>query len=78
MAVMKDGEIRQIGKPWEIYRRPRSEFVARFIGSSNVVTGKALDDSRIALAGVALRGNGGDLRRRRATAPCRSASTTSA
>lgn len=59
IAVMNHGHIEQIGSPEDIYERPRSEFVARFIGSSNVVTGKVLDDSRISLAGVALRGNGG-------------------
>jgi iron(III) transport system ATP-binding protein len=61
IAVMNHGRVEQLGSPEDIYERPRSEFVARFIGSSNVVKGKALDDSRIALGGVALRGNGGNL-----------------
>ena len=61
IAVMNHGRIEQLGSPEDIYERPRSEFVARFIGSSNVVKGKVLDDSRISLAGVALRGNGGKL-----------------
>ena len=43
IAVMNAGKIEQAGTPEEIYDRPRSEFVARFIGSSNVVKGKALD-----------------------------------
>jgi iron(III) transport system ATP-binding protein len=58
---MDRGRIEQLGSPEDIYERPRSEFVARFIGSSNVVKGKALDDSRISFAGVALQGNGGKL-----------------
>ena len=62
IAVMNHGRIEQLGSPEEIYERPRSEFVARFIGSSNVVTGKVLDDSRISLAGIPLRGNGGTFR----------------
>ena len=62
IAVMNHGRIEQLGTPEEIYERPRSEFVARFIGSSNVVTGKVLDDSRISLAGMPLRGNGGTFR----------------
>ena len=37
IAVMNLGKIEQAGSPEEIYERPRSEFVARFIGSSNVV-----------------------------------------
>ena len=42
---MNAGKIEQAGSPEDIYDRPRSEFVARFIGSSNVVKGKGLDDS---------------------------------
>src|ERR1700754_1405795 len=55
IAVMNLGKIEQLGSPEEIYDRPRSEFVARFIGSSNVVRGKALDAERAAVAGVPLR-----------------------
>src|SRR5216683_2937361 len=43
IAVMNAGKIEQAGTPEEIYNRPRSEFVARFIGSSNILKGKALD-----------------------------------
>jgi len=35
IAVMRDGRIEQIGTPEEIYRRPRSRYVAEFIGESN-------------------------------------------
>jgi iron(III) transport system ATP-binding protein len=59
IAVMNHGVIEQLGTPEEIYERPRSEFVARFIGSSNVVTGSVLDEHRISLAGAVLRGSGG-------------------
>jgi iron(III) transport system ATP-binding protein len=55
IAVMNAGKIEQAGSPEDVYDRPRSEFVARFIGSSNVVKGKAQDDARIGLAGVPLR-----------------------
>src|SRR3954462_15172418 len=61
IAVMNGGKIEQAGSPEEIYERPRSEFVARFIGSSNVVTGKNLDDSRISFAGTPLRCAGAKL-----------------
>src|SRR5258707_8705202 len=43
IAVMNAGKIEQAGSPDAIYERPRSEFVARFIGSSNVIKGRALD-----------------------------------
>jgi len=39
IAVMKDGEIQQIGKPEEIYTRPRNIFVSTFIGHSNLLKG---------------------------------------
>jgi iron(III) transport system ATP-binding protein len=59
IAVMNAGKIEQAGSPEDIYERPRSEFVARFIGSSNVIKGRALDDSHLACAGATLRGTGG-------------------
>src|SRR6202171_5603706 len=55
ICVMNLGKIEQAGSPEEIYDRPRSEFVARFIGSSNVLKGKGLDVSRVDFAGTALR-----------------------
>jgi iron(III) transport system ATP-binding protein len=58
ICVMNGGKIEQSGSPEEIYDRPRSEFVARFIGSSNVVMAKALDSARVELAGVPLRCTG--------------------
>jgi iron(III) transport system ATP-binding protein len=54
IAVMNAGKIEQAGSPEDVYDRPRSEFVARFIGSSNVVKGKAQDEAHIGLAGVPL------------------------
>ena len=36
LAVMDAGRIRQIGTPRELYHRPSSEFVARFIGDMNL------------------------------------------
>ncbi len=37
MAVMANGQIQQIGPPEEVYERPATEFVAGFIGISNVL-----------------------------------------
>src|SRR5690349_15514739 len=37
MAVMSAGKIEQIGTPVDVYERPASEFVAGFIGISNVL-----------------------------------------
>ncbi len=37
MVVMNHGLIEQVGSPHEIYNRPASEFVARFMGGHNVL-----------------------------------------
>ena len=37
IAVMKDGVIKQVGKPSEIYNHPENQFVAGFIGVSNFI-----------------------------------------
>ncbi|MGK5728799.1 ABC transporter ATP-binding protein [Streptomyces sp. URMC 124] len=37
VVVMRDGRIAQAGTPLEVWRRPASEFVARFLGFDNVV-----------------------------------------
>ncbi len=59
IAVMNAGRIEQAGSPEDIYDRPRSEFVARFIGSSNIIKGRALDETHLACAGSTLRCSGG-------------------
>ncbi|HEU5272538.1 MAG TPA: ABC transporter ATP-binding protein [Xanthobacteraceae bacterium] len=61
IAVMNQGRIEQLGRPEDIYDRPRSEFVARFIGASNVIKGTAVDRDHLMVAGVALRCVGAEL-----------------
>jgi spermidine/putrescine transport system ATP-binding protein len=39
LVVMNDGRIEQLGSAREIYERPRTRFVAGFIGTSNLLTG---------------------------------------
>lgn len=39
LIVMHDGIVEQIGTPSEIYERPSSEFVARFVGYVNILNG---------------------------------------
>jgi len=39
IVVLDHGKVEQIGKPWDIYNRPASEFVHTFIGKSNRMTG---------------------------------------
>jgi iron(III) transport system ATP-binding protein len=40
VIVMSAGRIEQIGSPEEIYDRPRSRFVADFVGSANLIAGR--------------------------------------
>jgi iron(III) transport system ATP-binding protein len=40
LAVMESGVVRQIGSPREVYRRPRSRFVAEFIGETDLLPGQ--------------------------------------
>src|SRR5215204_5898564 len=61
IAVMNGGRIDQLGTPEDIYARPQSEFVARFIGASNVIKGTARDADHIAFAGSTLRVTGAKL-----------------
>ncbi|NEN86553.1 ABC transporter ATP-binding protein [Paenibacillus elgii] len=42
VIVMNKGRIEQIGTPQEIYQRPKTKFVADFIGSANFVEGKVV------------------------------------
>ncbi|MGL3606969.1 ABC transporter ATP-binding protein [Rhizobium sp. G187] len=42
VAVFNDGKIVQAGTPHEIYNRPRTRFVADFVGSSNVIAPDAM------------------------------------
>jgi spermidine/putrescine transport system ATP-binding protein len=40
VVIMSRGKIEQIGTPQEIYRTPRTRFVADFLGSSNLFSGQ--------------------------------------
>jgi spermidine/putrescine transport system ATP-binding protein len=39
LVVMNEGRIEQLGSPREVYERPRTRFVAGFIGTSNLIAG---------------------------------------
>ncbi len=43
VAVFNHGKIMQVGAPEEIYRAPRSRFVADFVGSSNILPPEAVE-----------------------------------
>ncbi|HWB45594.1 MAG TPA: ABC transporter ATP-binding protein [Hyphomicrobiaceae bacterium] len=61
IAVMNAGRIEQLGTPREVYDAPRSEFVARFLGGSNILKGRALDGASVEVAGAPVRCHGAPL-----------------
>jgi ABC-type Fe3+/spermidine/putrescine transport system ATPase subunit len=42
MAILEGGKIRQLGTPQEVYLRPKSKFVANFMGETNFLDGKVV------------------------------------
>src|SRR5512147_3004764 len=44
VVVMNQGLIEQIGSPEEIYRAPKTRFVAAFIGTANQLNGTVVDN----------------------------------
>lgn len=43
LAVFNQGRIEQIGAPADVYERPATQFVAGFVGTSNLLTGDAAE-----------------------------------
>jgi putative spermidine/putrescine transport system ATP-binding protein len=41
VVVMQAGRVEQVGEPLDVYRRPATAFVAKFIGSTNLLEGRA-------------------------------------
>jgi spermidine/putrescine ABC transporter ATP-binding subunit len=60
VAVINQGRVEQMGTPVEVYERPRTAFVAGFIGQSNFFRGEIADAATNAGRGV-LRGQDGCL-----------------
>src|SRR5258708_757006 len=55
IVVMNGGRVEQAGSPEDIYERPASEFVARFIGGTNILHGDHRGDGVVARAGLTRR-----------------------
>jgi len=49
IAVMNEGKIIQVGDAQEIFRRPKSKFVAEFVGVENIFSGRAEREDGITL-----------------------------
>jgi putative spermidine/putrescine transport system ATP-binding protein len=43
IVVFREGAVEQIGTPGELYNNPGTEFVATFLGDSNIFAGKVAD-----------------------------------
>jgi spermidine/putrescine transport system ATP-binding protein len=59
VAIMRGGLIEQLGTPREVYQRPRTEFVADFVGAANrrtgtIVSSDADGEYEVDLAGLGL------------------------
>jgi putative spermidine/putrescine transport system ATP-binding protein len=58
VVVMRDGRVEQVGEPLEVYRRPATAFVARFMGSTNLLRGSADGGGGVRIGGRAFAVNG--------------------
>jgi putative spermidine/putrescine transport system ATP-binding protein len=54
IVVMYDGNVEQVGTPFEIYNFPQTPFVANFVGSLNTASAEVLDPAKglLSLDGV--------------------------
>ena len=49
ICVMNQGRLEQVGTPEEIYDRPRTRFVAEFVGKTNLLSGTVEENQQIGL-----------------------------
>lgn len=58
IAVLMQGSIVQVGTPHEIFRKPKNEAVAEFVGVENVLSGRVVENvggvARVAVGGFEL------------------------
>jgi iron(III) transport system ATP-binding protein len=52
VAVMRAGTIEQVGSPADVYGRPASPWVARFVGEANLLDASFRDDGAVTALGV--------------------------
>ena len=43
IAVMRAGQLQQLGSPWDVYRAPRSRSVATFLGETNLLEASVVE-----------------------------------
>lgn len=52
IVVMNHGVIQQIGTPMDVYNEPKNQFVAKFIGESNIFSAIMIDDYLVNINGI--------------------------
>lgn len=52
IAIMHEGKIVQVGTPEEIFQRPASSFVAKFVGARNIFQGQAVFKDKVAMVRI--------------------------
>ena len=43
VAILRAGRLEQVGPPEDLYRRPRGQFVAEFLGETNILPGRVIE-----------------------------------
>ena len=61
VAVLERGRLAQVGRAEDLFRRPRSRFVAEFIGKTNIIDAVATGPDTVARAALRLRVDAKDL-----------------
>jgi iron(III) transport system ATP-binding protein len=62
IAVLNGGRVAQVGPPEDLFRRPRSRFVAEFIGRTNLIEGTAVDPATVEHGHIRMRVASADLK----------------
>ena len=50
MVILNEGKVEQVGPTAEVYERPRTRFVAEFLGAANLLPAEVLEGSRVRTA----------------------------
>jgi len=59
IAVLDRGRLVQVGRPAELFDRPKTRFVAEFVGKANILAGRMDGEGQLLLAdGIRIRVNG--------------------
>ena len=60
LAVMANGKVEQLGTPRDVYEQPETAFVADFLGVSNLMRARVVDQGHVDVGGVTLATSSGN------------------